>query len=214
MNPDVAKKVNAFFAHYPLHTVEKGKVIIAAGQDPDGIYFLVGGQVRQYDISARGDEMVLNMFKPPAFFPMSWAINKTPNQYFFKAYTRLMVRRAPAQDVLDFLHQNPDVTFDLLARVYRGADGLLARVAYIMDNSARNRLLFELIVSCERFGKPQQDGGIMLAISEGELAARVGLTRETINREMRKLKIEQLIAVAQNKLVVPNVQALRDTLQK
>lgn len=213
MDPDVAKKVEAFFATYPLGYINKGKVLIKAGHDPDGVYYLVGGQVRQYDISSRGDELVVNMFKPPAFFPMSWAINKTPNKYFFEAYTRVVVRRAPAQDVVDFLHTNPDVTFDLLARVYRGADGLLGRVAYLMDNSALNRLLYELIISCERFGKPQQDGSTTIAISETELASRIGLTRETVNRDMRALKADGLVVVSQAGITVPSVQKLRDKLE-
>lgn len=209
---DVAKKVQDFFAAYRLQYLDKGKLLISAGMDPSGVFYLVGGQVRQYDISSRGDEMVVNVFKPQAFFPMSWAINKTPNTYYFEAYTRVMIRRAPAEDVLAFMHQNPDVVFDLLSRVYRGTDGLLGRIAHLMDNSARNRLLYELILSCERFGKAQPGGSTTLAISEVELAARVGLSRETVNREMSGLKKDNLVTVAHGTLTVFNVQALRDAL--
>jgi len=209
MSPEIAGKINDFFAHYKLQYFDKGQILVQAGKDPDGVYHIVGGQVRQYDIASSGDEVVLNVFKPPAFFPMSWAINHTPNNYFFEAFTNVVARRAPAVDAVQFLRDNPDVTFDLLSRVYKGTDGMLARMSHLMQNSARERILFELAVSVLRFGKPHEDGSYTLAMHETELAARAGLTRETINREMRKLKKEGLVDVTSHGIRVLKLDAVR-----
>jgi CRP/FNR family transcriptional regulator len=209
MSQEIANKVNDFFTRYKLQYFKKGHVLIQAGHEPDGVYFIVGGQVRQYDISPSGDEVVVNMFKPPAFIPMSWAINHTPNSYFFEAFTNIVVRKAPAADVVQFLQDNPDVTFDLLSRVYKGLDGLLARMNRFMQNSARARLLFELAISAVRFGKPSEDGSYMLALHETELAARAGLTRETVNREIKKLKSEGLVDVTSHGVRVMELEAIK-----
>jgi CRP-like cAMP-binding protein len=83
MTLPVTKKVEQFFSRYPLKQYDKGEILILADEDPKYIYNLVEGHVREYDISYRGDEIVVNVFKPPAFFPMSWPIAKTPNRYFF-----------------------------------------------------------------------------------------------------------------------------------
>lgn len=213
MDKDVAKKIADFFGQYRLQYADKGHILIHAGHDPEGIFYLVGGQVRQYDISPNGDEVVVNVFKPPAFFPMSWAINRTHNEYYYEAYTKVMFRRAPADDAVAFLRENADVAFDLLSRVYRGMDGLLARMVLIMENSAKNRLLFELLLSAERFGKPHGDKSVALNMSEGELAARVGLSRETVSREMRALKTQGFVSVTTTGITVEDVEALRTELR-
>lgn len=209
MSQGIANKVNDFFIKYKLQYFKKGHILVQAGKDPDGVYYIVGGQIRQYDIAPSGDEVVVNMFKPPAFMPMSWAINRTSNNYFFEAFTDIVVRKAPADDVVTFLHDNPDVTFDLLSRVYKGLDGLLARLDHLMQNSARARLLLELTINTTRFGKPSEDGSYMLALHETELAARAGLTRETINREIKKLKSEGLVDVTSHGIRVLKLDAIK-----
>lgn len=213
MTQKVNKEIEAFFASYRLQTVEKGKLLIRGGTDPDGIYFLAEGEVRQFDIASNGDEIVVNVFKSPAFFPMSWAINGTPNRYFYGAYTNLQVRKAPAKAVVDFLRDNPDAVFDLLARVYRGVDGLLNRMVFLMQNSARNRVLFELWLSSQRFGKRTAGSGYRVEITESELATRSGLTRETVSREMRVIKQQGLVKMMAGGIVVEDLDAIGRELQ-
>src|SRR3990167_34233 len=98
MEPSVASKVEAFFGRFLLKQAGVDEVLIRAGEDPPGIFYLVSGQVKEYDISGQGNEVVVNVYKPPAFFPMSWAINQTPNRYFFETITpALSVRRRPSR---------------------------------------------------------------------------------------------------------------------
>src|SRR5690606_4775066 len=151
---------------YSIKYAAKGSVIVHAGDDPKGVMYLIKGHVQQYDIAGNGEQIIVNIYKPSAFFPMSWAINKTPNQYFFEATSDLEYYLAPAEDAVHFLRNNPDVTFDLLARVYSGTDGLLRRMAHLMGGNARSRLLFELKVQTQRFGKPRGDGSILLNLNE------------------------------------------------
>lgn len=150
MNSAVEKAVNDFFGHYRVRKYAKGQILIFNGDQTDFIYHLVSGRVKQYDVTYRGDEIILNVFQPPAFFPMSLAINRSPNPYTFEAETDIEIRQVPANEAVDFLKNNPEVTFDLLGRVYRGMDGILTRMAHLMASSAKGRLLFELLVSSLR----------------------------------------------------------------
>ena len=208
----VAHEVAEFFEKHRMVRFEKGEVLIQADSDPSGIFYLVSGQVSQYDISPSGDQAVVNVFQPPAFFPMSWAINKTPNCYVFEAFTDVAVRKAPVKEVLEFLHTHPDVTFDLLARVYKGTDGLQRRMVYLMENDAQKRLLMELLISAERFGEPRAEGTTFVALHEGELAARVGLARETANRALRSLKDEGLLRVTRLGIELRSIEAVKKAL--
>lgn len=207
MNSDVSTKVKDFFSQFPARHFTKGHILALADVEPEGVWHLESGQVRQYGIAPNGDHIVVNIYNPPAFFPMSWAINKTPNQYFFDAVTDITVRTAPAEAAVKFLQDNPDVAFDLLSRVYRGTDGLLGRMSRLMQNSGRNRILYELVVACQRTKQP--GGPYALHLHETDLASRVGLARETVNREMRALKAEGLIKVGADGITIPDLGALK-----
>lgn len=212
MSNDVSAKKESFFSTYDLHTYPKGQILFINGDEASYVYYLVKGKVKQYDITYQGEEIILNVFKPGAFFPMSLVINGGTSPYIFAAETEIEVRRAPAQEALQFIRDNPDVLYDLLSRVYRGTDELLNRITQLMSGSAKSRVLFELYTECRRFGKIQADKQILLSISETELAARAGLSRETVSREFQKLKNENIVRIVGSHIYIKNPAAIQKYL--
>jgi CRP/FNR family transcriptional regulator, anaerobic regulatory protein len=212
MNEGVTDKIEKFFSQYRVRKYAKGQVLILNGDGTDNVYNVVEGRVKQYDVTYRGDEIILNTFKPPAFFPMSLAINKTDNPYIYEAETEIEVRQAPADEVVEFLKANPDVVFDLLSRVYRGVDGLIGRMAHLMASSAKGRLMYELLIECRRFGKDQPDGSCVLEVNEKELGSRAGLSRETVSREMAKLIRDNFVSAKPGLVTVKNLSEFQTSL--
>src|SRR5690606_23529908 len=135
----VAAKLDEFFDTFPVEVYKKSKQFIMPGDEVRQVIYLLEGEIDQYDISESGDKLIVNTFKPGAFLPMSYVLNSIKSRYFFEASSRqVKVRLAPASRVVEFVGQNPDVALDLLARVYRGLDGLLDRLATQMGGSARD----------------------------------------------------------------------------
>lgn len=207
-------KIGKFFGQYRVRHYSKGQVLILNGDMTEYVYHLVVGRVKQYDVTYRGDEIILNIFKPPSFFPMSLAINQAPSPYIFEAETDVEIRQAPATEAVAFIKSNPDVMFDLLSRLYRGTDGMLARMTHLMSRSAKARLMFELLQACQRHGEATKDGGCTIALSESDLAARAGLSRETISREMHKLQDQKLLKLASGKITLHNLKTFEAKLTK
>jgi CRP-like cAMP-binding protein len=208
----IQDKIHAAFSSYPKRSYPKGQILVFADESPEHIFYIVEGRVRKYDVSYRGEEVIVNIFKPPAFFPMSWAINHAPNKFFYKTETDTEIHVVPASVALQLLEDNPDITLDLLSRIYRGMDGLLGRVVHLMSGTAKSRLLYELIIEARRFGEEQPDGTYKLTSNESDLAARSGLTRETISREMRKLKESGWVELQNNVLLIKNLPAMQKAL--
>lgn len=212
MSTDIEAKVHVAFSAFPKREYPKGQILVFADESPENIFYIVEGQVRKYDVSYRGDEVVINIFKPPAYFPMSWAINRTPNKYFYKAETPVVLYVVPAEKALAFLHDNPDVTLDLLSRLYRGLEGMYGRLVHLMSGTAKSRLLYELIIDCRRFGVQQANGSYLLTSSELDFAARSGLSRETISREMKKLKDSGWVKMTKAGILIKDLAALEQAL--
>ena len=212
MTTDISDKIDEYFSKYPKRSYPKNQIIIFGGENPDYIFYIAHGKVRKYDISYRGDEVVVNLFKSPAFFPMSWAINKSDNKYFYKTETDAVLHAVPVEDALQFLKDNPDVMLDLLSRLYKGMNGMLGRMVHLMSGTATSRLVYEIIIECRRFGKERSKGCYLLETTEGDLAARSGLSRETISREMKRLKENKYIRIDKHGILINDLSSLEKTL--
>jgi CRP-like cAMP-binding protein len=213
VKPDNIKtKIAHFFDKYPLRTFSKRETMLQAEVAITDVFYILEGRVSQYDITPTGNEVVVNVFKPGAFFPMSSAINHTQNHYFFEASDTVTARVAPSGDVVQFLQANPDVLFDLLARVYRGMDGVLRRMAHLMGGDAKSRLLFELLNAAYRFGEAQHDGTMFVPLKESDLARQSGLARETVNRNVQILKASGLIEVTRHGFALTSLPRLEAEL--
>ncbi len=209
MNQESAAKLEAFFADYPLRKFRKGQVLILNGDTPDKVHLLVSGHVKMYDVNYRGDEIILQIFQPPAYFPMSYALNGGTSPYIFEADTDIEVRLAPAAEVVKLLEQEPALALDLLRRLYRGTDVLLGRIAQLSSGSAKSRTGYELAIEAQRFGVTTDQVAYKLDITEKDLAARAGLSRETVSRELQKLKAEGYVAFQDRQFVVKDLPALQ-----
>lgn len=213
MNSDVKQKIAGFFDQYAAREWPAKHILIHAGDEPQGIYYIKKGSIRQYTIDHRGDEIVVNTYKPGAFLPMMWAFNQEPCAFFFESSEQSTLHCAPKEDVLMFLEKNNDVTLDLLRRMYSGLDGVLMRMVLLMSGSAYTRILHELIVQTRRQHSPNKTD-ILLPIKEYELGAQCGLSRETVSREFKKLKGQKLVAVDTNGITVTSLESLEQEMER
>lgn len=194
MDPGVKAKLDQFFANAKTVTYSEGDFLILPHMEPRGVTYLLEGVVEKYDVTPEGNRVTVNVFKPGAFIPMSWAINRTENIYFYVAATDVRAKVADREATLDFVRQNADVMLDLLSRVYRGTDALLHRTVLTAGRRASVRFAFGLLTEVYRFGEPLGDGLWRIRASQLQLAGRSGLTREAVSRETAKLLAAGIIA--------------------
>jgi CRP-like cAMP-binding protein len=205
----VTDKIFKEFSKYPKRSYPKGQILLFSNEEPKCVYYLVKGRIRMYDVSYRGDDVIINVFKPYSFVALSGFITKNPNKYFFKTETLTEVHEIPSEVILDYLKTNPDVLFDLLSRIYRGLDGYFDRVVQLMSGTAKSLLSNELVIETNRFGKKNPDGSFLIDSKEADIAARSGLTRETVSREMKKLKDKDWVQFSKEGLIIKNLEALK-----
>ncbi len=213
MDKSVQDKLDKFFSQFKYQIYNKGEILIRADDDPPGVFYLKDGIVKMYAISKKGENVIVNLYKPISFFPVSWAINNSPNRYFYEAMTQVEVCKAPKDKVIEFMREENDILFDLVSRVYWGIEGLLMRMVYLMSGSAYTRLITELLICAKRFGIKERNTGIVTcAVAEKDLAAQTGMTFETISREITILKKRGLIKFQRGTLVIPDIVRLESEL--
>lgn len=220
MDEKIHLEIDNFFKQFKHQIYKKGEVLIRVDDEPGGVFYLTGGTVKEYAISRKGEELVVNVFKPISFFPMSWAINQTPNHYYYEALEDVEIWKAPREQTVEFIKQNPDVLFNLMSRVYKGIDGILMRMVYLMSGEAYTRVVAELLIAAKRFGKSNAKS-TELHLSEKDIAGQAGMARETVSREIKILKDKGLVtfkkqglqgAHSKSVLIIEDVDRLEDEL--
>ncbi|HLC87451.1 MAG TPA: Crp/Fnr family transcriptional regulator [Patescibacteria group bacterium] len=211
---DLAKrKLDNFFGNFKKHNFRAKEIVIRADEDPQGIFYLTGGMVKMYAISARGEELVINIFRPVSFFPMAWVLNNSISHYYFEAVSPVTAWKAPKEEFLKFIKNEPEILFDLVKRIYAGLEGYFSRMEYLMSGSARSKLIMEILISAKRFGKKEGDAvTVDLKLTEKDLASQSGMTRETVSREISKLKEKGILTYQKNILVIKDLYKLESEL--
>jgi len=212
MEAKAKTKVDTFFRKYSLQTYKKGQVLLLSNETPTHIYYIEEGRVKQYEITYKGNEIIVNTFKPGAYFIMLTALTGMPNLYYFSAETDVKLRCAPIKEVADFVENNPDVMKDLLTRIYRVMESLLRRMTHLMSGSARGRVIYEILLDVRGSGEGNGNQLGKLSITEAELASRAGLSRETVSREISYLKKKGLL-VPSSKVRVADLPQLEKALE-
>lgn len=207
------QKLTEFFDSYKKYQYQKKEILIRPDEDPGSVFYLEQGVVRMYAISANGEELVINIFKPGAFFPMSWVLNNSTPRHYYEAMENVSLRKAPKLEFLEFLTQNPDLVIDLLKRIYLGLEGYFTRMEYLMTGKAASRLITELLIFAKRFGSLANGSTVVsVKLTEKDLAAQAGITRETVSRELQKLKNKGLVKLEKNTLIINDLTKLEAEL--
>lgn len=214
MTPTTTKAIDTFFSRYPLKQFTKGHIFILPGEAIEHTYLLVEGKIKVYDVSYRGDEIIITNRIPPAIFPMSFVVNSAPSRYIYEANTDITIRQAPTDDMRKFLDANPKIVLDLLSNMYTILDSVLERMVHYIASNAKNRLIYAIISECKEFGILNADNTYRIDVNEKELGSRAGLSRETVSREARMLKRLKLLEVHHNYMLVSNLDQLEDYLDK
>lgn len=193
----------------PLH-YRRGEVIIRAGDQPQGVYYLKSGYVRVYSFSKNGEELTLIIFKPGDIFPLSWAINRINSGYFVDSMTAAELWRIPREEFLEFVRERPDILIELTRRMLERLLGLMRRMEYLVFGDAYSKVASMLLICAERFGAKRGDNiEIEVPLTHNYLATLVGMTRETVSIEMKKLEKKNIIAYRGKVLIIKNLRALR-----
>ena len=199
---------DAFFSKYTNLTYKKGEVILRAGDPPAGVLYLTNGFVRQSFVGHRGDMLMLHVYKPGSYFPMTWVINDTLNRYYFEALTPVEIKRAPREDVRKFLRDNTAVSEHFMSRILLGVSGLLERMEHLVLESAYNKTILLLLYYARQFDDENAKGRLKIPLTHKEIAAWIGTTRETASLQIEELKRKGLITYDRRCIIIPDISLL------
>lgn len=210
---NILKKLSNFFEEYKSIRYKKGEVIIRANDLIKNVFFIKRGHVRIYSISDSGEEATFHIARPGSYFPMMLVLSDVRNSYYCEATTAVDLRVAPVDTVVEFVKNDPEILFDLTSRFASGLCGLMSRLENLIFDPAYIKLIVLLEYFMRRFGKKDGEGIIIqLPLTHTSIASWLGINRETVSRQMKKLNKKGLIERKKGFLIISDVKKLHDQL--
>ena len=205
-----APELDQIAAHAAERRFGAGETLVRRGEPGTSMILLVQGRVRVGATSAEGRELTLGLHGPGSVVGDMSVLDGKPRSADVVAMEPGLALVLERKAVLPFLRERPELLLRLLhilCERLRRADTALEDLALA---SLAARLARALLLLAAEHGTAGPGGThIRLHLSQSDLAAQVGATREGVNRQLRRWREEGIVAEQDGSMVLARPEALR-----
>lgn len=185
-------------------------VIVSESDTDDDVFFVVAGLARAATFTDNGREVLYSDLPPGESFGIFAAIDGQPRStnVFAKEHSR--IARISAGQFREVLYGNSDVNEAFMLYLVDRIRYLSGRMTEATTLSTEQRLCAQLLRSAVKTGK---DTGFIEKVStQQEIATLISSQRESVGREMSKLKEQGLIDRKGKSLTILSLRGLEAKL--
>lgn len=193
-------------------SLKKGEVLFRKGDEGSSLYIVRSGNIRIVLPSSTGDEVSPAILTERDFFGEMALLDGMPRSADAVAMEPSELYALNREDFLSFLKNNEQAIksiFSFLSMRLRKTDDLLEDVCFLTISTRLARRLVDL---AESYGHADENDGslnIDLRLTQKDLASMVGVTRESINKELRVLREKDLVSTTGNTIKILNMERLK-----
>jgi CRP/FNR family cyclic AMP-dependent transcriptional regulator len=187
----------------------RGARVLEAGSDGLAMLVLLSGEMKICRSSADGREFVLGFIEAGDVVGELSALDGAPRSADVVATTDAEALVLYRQDLLPALLDHPAAMLEIIRAL---CGKLRAAAAAVEENSLpmQGRAAMGLLRLSERHGAPSPLGTqIRLALSQRDLGAYCGLSRESLNRQLAALRAAGAILVEDRRITILDEDRLR-----
>jgi CRP/FNR family transcriptional regulator len=207
-NLDHHNPIEDFACHFPEVKFAPGSKLFSNSGQPNFYFYLRTGTVRLSQTLENGQIVNMHIFYPGSFISLL-SLAGNMEQYDFEAVTEVEAYQIPREVFLAEARKNAFFTFELLLHAMRGMKGLLYRIEHTASASAQRRVAGLL----GYFARHQplssiENGLIPIEVTHQEIADWLGLTRENVSLQLKKLEDDGIIKRHQKLIHVVDARKL------
>ncbi len=192
--PQHSNRLIAFFHKGSRRVYKKGEIILHAGDEPQGVYYIESGFVKIYALSRQGNEHIHLFYSDGDIFPLIWTFNDAVRNVYYEAMQETTIWIVPKDKFKEFVASDAEIAVMLVEE----ATGLFRLYAGTIDNllysNSYERTAGRLLSLAYRYGKKTSHGWVIDApLTHQHLANSTNLSRETTSRAMERLQRNGII---------------------
>jgi CRP-like cAMP-binding protein len=189
----------------------RGEVIFHQGDPGDALHIIISGRVKISSPSESGVEAILTTLRPGEFFGSLALLDGAPRSASATAIEATETLILPRDRFRQLVNDWPEIRDHVFAELARELRRLTYHVEELHFLDIAGRLAARLARMAEEQGSAGAPGEIRLEgpITQGELAAMVGSTRQSVNKLLGYLTEDGLIRQDRDSIVVLDLAGLQ-----
>ncbi len=193
----------------------RGEVIFHVGDPGDALFVIVSGDVKISLPSETGEEAILATLRPGAVFGELALLDGAPRSASATALTATETVVLPRDRFRELIATEAGVRDALLASIAGELRRLTQHVEELHFLDITGRLAARLVRLAQE-GSATDDGGIRLRanLTQADLAAMVGCTRQSVNKLLGQFTDDGLIRQERDGIVITDLPGLVATARR
>jgi CRP-like cAMP-binding protein len=184
--------------------------LFAAGDEPNGQFCLLSGQINLINCSTAGKQMVHSLFRPGSWFGYLSVLDTQPRFQDAMAVTPTDVLYLSTTGFRRIVKNNPEYFEHFALLLCRSVRVMLSMLVDYRTSSLSSRLAAVLLdMSPPRDAAPAPGP----RVTQDALAGIVGASRQTVNRQLRDWQTKNFIRLGYGLVTVVDRAALADAAQ-
>lgn len=195
-------------------SVLKGESVFSEGDVADTLIIVNRGSLKIHTETRDGREQILYLLQEGEFIGDLNLLKTTAFAFNGTALEDTKLCMIQKQDFDGLLRHNPEIGLKVLAYAHERIIGLETLVQTLTLKDADTRLAVLLLSLAEKTGSPDRPAlEFALPLSREDMAAAIGLTRETISRKLSQLSADGVIALPTTRRIhILDMEALRERI--
>jgi CRP-like cAMP-binding protein len=198
-------ELDQLLARARVTTYRAREEIFHKGSPGTGLLAVLGGRVRISSLGPEGGEVVLNVIEAGEVFGEIALLDGKERTADAAALTDCELLAIDRRDFVPFLRANPDVALRLLAVLCHRLRRTTEQVEDMIFLDGPSRLAKKLLQLAEAHGGADAAG---VRISQRELGSMLGLSRESINKQLALWHRDGVIRVDRGGVTILDRDAL------
>jgi CRP/FNR family cyclic AMP-dependent transcriptional regulator len=188
----------------------RGEVIFHQGDPGDALFIVMAGAIKIMLPSETGDEAILATLRPGDVFGELALLDGAPRSATAVALEATETLILPRDQFRELLATEPAIRDALLASIAGELRRLTNHVEELHFLDITGRLASRLARLAAESGTTQPDGSVRLKapLTQGDLAAMIGCTRQSVNKLLGMFTDDRLIRLERDSIVVLDLDGL------
>ncbi len=191
----------------PRVVYEDGGVIFERGDETTDIYFILEGATKSATYGPEGNLAYFKMRKEGDFFGYYSAVTGKPRTANMIAVGHTVLAKMSGKAFMELVLSHRALSEYMLKMVTELLRSETDRITNLITMDARGRLAAEIVSLC---AAAKGDGRIVEIPPRNEFAARLGMTRETLARNLSLFVQDGILELQQNHLHILDIERLSD----
>jgi CRP/FNR family cyclic AMP-dependent transcriptional regulator len=209
------KSVSAALKDCQCLRLPEKKEIYRRGESGEEMCVVLSGGVKVSTLSADGKEIIFDLLSAGDFFGELSLLDGGPRTATVTTLVPSVLAIINRSFLIPFLENNPTIAIRLLhilANRLRTVDTFLEEVLFF---DSETRLAKRVIALKDIYGKAVEDTiQIELNVSQQDMANLVGITRERVNKHLKKWERAGIVSLQQRRLTIQNLPHLHELAGK